>query len=101
MKIIISLDPEKLSNPNADLRYDLPDKIEELSDNRITDSGYDYDNKNIMYVFMESKNIEQEKIKNKISQAVKDMSIGEEASKILIEDLSGLPEEILDNFTED
>lgn len=40
--IIILLDPAKLANPDLDLRYRIPDCIEEVTDNRIQDNGYDY-----------------------------------------------------------
>ena len=40
--IILQLDPSKLSNPDADIRYALPDLIVERSQVRVTDNGYDY-----------------------------------------------------------
>lgn len=40
--IIILLDPSKLENPDLDLRYNIPDRIEEISGGRIEDNGYDY-----------------------------------------------------------
>lgn len=40
--IIILLDPAKLVNPDLDLRYKIPDCIEEVTDGRIQDNGYDY-----------------------------------------------------------
>lgn len=40
--IIILLDPSKLENPDLDLRYNIPDHIEEISDGSIKDNGYDY-----------------------------------------------------------
>ena len=40
--IIILLDPSKLVNPDLDLRYKIPDCIEEVTDGRIQDNGYDY-----------------------------------------------------------
>lgn len=40
--IIIVLDPEKLENPDLDLRYCIPDRIEEVSNGAIQDNGYDY-----------------------------------------------------------
>ena len=40
--IVIKLNPELLENPDLDLRYALPDRIEELSDKKIMDNGYDY-----------------------------------------------------------
>ena len=40
--IIILLDPAKLVNPDLDLRYIIPDCIEETTGGRIQDNGYDY-----------------------------------------------------------
>ena len=40
--IIIVLHPEKLENPDLDLRYCVPDRIEEVSGNLVQDNGYDY-----------------------------------------------------------
>ncbi|MBD5541752.1 MAG: hypothetical protein HDR00_11305 [Lachnospiraceae bacterium] len=40
--IIIVLDPAKLENPDLDLRYCIPDRIEEVSNGVIQDNGYDY-----------------------------------------------------------
>lgn len=40
--IIILLDPAKLTNPDLDLRYKIPDSIGKVTNGRITDNGYDY-----------------------------------------------------------
>lgn len=40
--IIIVLNPAKLNNPDLDLRYCIPDRIEEVSNGAIQDNGYDY-----------------------------------------------------------
>lgn len=40
--VIVVLSPEKLANPDLDLRYLIPDRLEELSEGRIRDCGYDY-----------------------------------------------------------
>ncbi len=40
--IIILLDPSKLENPDLDLRYNIPDRIEEVSGGSIEDNGYNY-----------------------------------------------------------
>lgn len=40
--IVIKLNSGLLENPDLDLRYVIPDKIEELSNNKIMDNGYDY-----------------------------------------------------------
>lgn len=40
--IVIVLDPSRLQNPDLDLRYLVPDRIEEYSQGRMLDNGYDY-----------------------------------------------------------
>lgn len=40
--IIIVLNPSKLENPDLDLRYLIPDRIEQVSNGAIQDNGYDY-----------------------------------------------------------
>lgn len=37
--IIIVLNPKEMSNPDLDIRYALPDRIEELTDGKIKDNG--------------------------------------------------------------
>ncbi len=50
--IAIKLDPSKLANPDADIRYRVPDLIAAHTDNRVADDGYDYDDEDIMTVFL-------------------------------------------------
>ena len=40
--IIVLLDPGKLENPDMDLCYCIPDRIEEVSKGIIQDNGYDF-----------------------------------------------------------
>lgn len=40
--IIIALNPGKLENPDMDLCYCVPERIEEVSGGAIQDNGYDY-----------------------------------------------------------
>lgn len=40
--IVILLNPGKLTNPDLDLRYLIPDRIGELTEEGIQDNGYDY-----------------------------------------------------------
>jgi hypothetical protein len=39
---LLQLDPARLSNPDLDIRYVLPDLLIERSAGRLTDDGYDY-----------------------------------------------------------
>ena len=40
--IIIVLDSTKMNNPNLDICYSLPDRIESFTNGRVRDNGYDY-----------------------------------------------------------
>ena len=40
--IIIVLDPTKMENPDHDIRYILPERIEEITKGLVKDNGYDY-----------------------------------------------------------
>lgn len=40
--IVIVLDPGKLENPDLDLRYDVPARIEAATEGAVWDGGYDY-----------------------------------------------------------
>lgn len=40
--IIIVLDSKKMTNPDLDIRYTLPGRIEEYTNHQISDNGYDY-----------------------------------------------------------
>lgn len=40
--IIVVLNPGKLENPDMDLRYSVPDRIEEVSGSLIQSNGYDF-----------------------------------------------------------
>ena len=40
----IRLDPERLANPDLELRYALPNKLEKVTQGRVRDDAYDYSN---------------------------------------------------------
>ena len=40
--VAIQLDPSRLTNPDLDIRYVLPDQLEEDSASAVSDDGYDY-----------------------------------------------------------
>ena len=52
MNIVITLDPQLLDNPDADLRYILPDYIQEKTEGALKDDGYDYGEGDVMQIFM-------------------------------------------------
>ena len=39
--IVIVLNAAKMTNPDLDIRYALPDRIQEFTNNEIQDNGYD------------------------------------------------------------
>lgn len=41
--LVLTLDPELLSNPDLDLRYAVPDLLAARSNGNIKDDGYDYE----------------------------------------------------------
>ena len=61
-RIAIKLNPKKLTNPDLDLRYVIPDKIEELTSGKITNNGFDYldDEVSSMVVFLNCSNPEED-----------------------------------------
>ena len=52
--IIIKLYPEKLENADLDLRYLVPDRIEEISNGLVQDNGYDYLENNAMGLWLKT-----------------------------------------------
>jgi hypothetical protein len=53
--IVIHLHPDWLINPDADLRYLIPEKLIKMTDNalEIIDNGYEYDDENDdMFIFL-------------------------------------------------
>ncbi|MDE6519772.1 MAG: hypothetical protein K2K91_04835 [Ruminococcus sp.] len=57
--IIIKLDAQKMKNPDSDIRYALPNRIEEYSNNQITDNGYDYISNSELALWFETDNAEK------------------------------------------
>jgi hypothetical protein len=51
-EIAIRLDPDRLTNPDLDLRYVLPSRLEALTGGRLRDDAYDYDAADRMLVFL-------------------------------------------------
>jgi hypothetical protein len=53
--IVIRLDPVKLDNPDADLRYEIPDLLSQGSGGLINDDGYDYEpGGNAMQIYLKT-----------------------------------------------
>ena len=52
--IIIRLCPEKLENADLDLRYYIPERIEEITNGQIQDNGYDYLEENTLALWLQT-----------------------------------------------
>jgi len=52
--ILIVLNSEKMDNPDLDIRYLLPDRIQEYTDGQIVDNGYDYLNSDEMGIWFDT-----------------------------------------------
>lgn len=58
--IVISMDSRKMENPDLDIRYLLPDRIEEWSGGAVSDDGYEYvdEEGHILGVWLETEDAE-------------------------------------------
>ena len=82
MEISITLDPSKLSNPDADLRYTIPEIAEEISNNELQDDGYDYDDDNNMIIFLSSDTLSLDTASEIIKKVCNKLELEEQALKI-------------------
>ncbi len=57
--IAIKIDPEKMANPDADLRYVIPERIEEATQKSVTEDGFDYLDDNTMVIFLTTEKPEE------------------------------------------
>ena len=55
--IIIKLDSKKLENPDLDIRYRLPERIESITNNRVLDNGYDYLTDTELLIFLKTEEL--------------------------------------------
>ena len=47
-------DSEKMDNPDLDIRYLLPDRIDEYTEGAVKDNGYDYLDNDVMAIWLET-----------------------------------------------
>ncbi len=52
--IIITLDSTQMDNPDLDIRYLLPDRIDEYTEGAVRDNGYDYLDNDVMALWLET-----------------------------------------------
>lgn len=79
MEISIIIDPKKLSNPDADLRYEIPDLASELTSEKLEDNGYDYDDDDKMIVFLSAKDLSENEIRETLKIVFEKLKIETEA----------------------
>ncbi|CAA0113513.1 Uncharacterised protein [BD1-7 clade bacterium] len=82
MEITLTLTPGKLSNPDADLRYTIPEMVEKLSNNKMKDNGFDYDDEDNMVIFLSSESLDQEQAIDSVKVVCKNLQLETEAIKI-------------------
>ena len=79
--IIIVLDSNKMTNPDLDIRYILPDRIEEYTNNIINDNGYDHLSDSKLGIWLETDDSKNNV--NKVIELIKSETILEnDLSKI-------------------
>ena len=54
--VIIVLDSVKMENPDLDICYDLPDRIDEFTNHAVYDNGYDYLSETKIGIWLETDN---------------------------------------------
>lgn len=52
--ILITLDSTQMDNPDLDIRYLLPDRIDEYTEGTVRDNGYDYLDNDVMAIWLET-----------------------------------------------
>ena len=57
--IIVLLDSRKMENPDLDVISLLPVRVEEVTDNKVYDNGFDYINDDVIGVWLETENADE------------------------------------------
>lgn len=57
-ELFIRLSPERIANPDSDIRYRLPDVIVKRSAGIVTDNGYDYADNNDLILYFETSDVQ-------------------------------------------
>ena len=57
--IIVLLDSRKMENPDLDVISLLPVRVEEVTDNKVYDNGFDYINNDVIGVWLETENADE------------------------------------------
>lgn len=84
MDVNITLDPTKLSNPDADLRYLIPDKVSAISGRKISDNGYDYDEEDRMIICLASTDLSEASIRQYLQKVFIELGLEPEALTVKV-----------------
>ncbi len=57
--VIIKLDSKKMSNPDLDIRYSLPERIEKISNGTVKENGFDYISDTELGIWLEAENAQE------------------------------------------
>ena len=85
MDVNITLDPAKLSNPDADLRYLIPDKVSTISDGKISDNGYDYDEEDRMIICLTSTDLSEALIRQYMQNVFTELGLEAKALTVKVD----------------
>ena len=85
MDVNITLDPTKLSNPDADLRYLIPDKVSAISDGKISDNGYDYDEEDRMIICLASTDLSEASARQYLQNVFIELALEFEALTVKVD----------------
>lgn len=91
--ILIVLDPAQLENPDLDIRYELPDKVEQYTNHELCDDGYDYLEDDKMGIWLTTKSAKEDYVKV-IEVFEKNMVCGNDltgTAKVYISDKEAAP----------
>ena len=82
MEVTLTLDPSKLSNPDADLRYTIPELAEKVSNNKMKDNGFDYDDEDNMVIFISYESLAEKQAIEIVNDVCQRLDLESEAIKV-------------------
>ena len=85
MEISIIIDPGKLGNPDTDLRYEIPQLASDITEKKLEDNGYDYDDEDKMIVFLSSMNLSENEVRDALSEVFKKLKVEAAAVELKID----------------
>ena len=79
--IIITLDSKEMKNPDLDILYRLPEKVEKYTKGKVSDNGYDYLSNTLIGIWLEADSA-QESYESVIKLIKKKKFCGNDLSKM-------------------